>query len=43
MKLLEQFESFSTVLGGQEHEKALIPLLIAFCKTDERKPAFKAC
>lgn len=29
-------------MGGAEHEKQLIPLLISFCKTDERKVAQKA-
>ncbi len=29
-------------MGGPEQEKCLIPLLISFCKMDEKKPAFKA-
>lgn len=43
MALLGQLEGFTTVVGGQEHEKSLVPLLMAFCKTDERKPSYKAC
>lgn len=34
MELLTQLENFTTVLGGPEHEKALLPLLLSFCKTD---------
>lgn len=43
MALLGQLEGFTAVVGGQEHEKSLVSLLMAFCKTDERKPSFKAC
>jgi hypothetical protein len=31
------------LLGGPEHDKCLLPLLISFCKIDEKKPAFKSC
>lgn len=31
------------MVGGAEQEKALLPLLVAFCRTDERKIALKAC
>jgi len=42
MELLSQLENFTTVVGGPEQEKCLIPLLVSFCKTDEKKPALKA-
>ncbi len=42
ISLLEQLKDFGQYLGGAEHEKCLIPLLIAFCKIDERIPAEKA-
>lgn len=34
LELLAQLDAFATVLGGVEHEKMLVPLLISFCKTD---------
>jgi hypothetical protein len=34
--------NFRTELGGEEHEKQLLPLLICFCKTDEMKHTEKA-
>ena len=42
LELLSQLENFSTLMGGPEHEKQLLPLLISFCKTDERKITLKA-
>lgn len=30
-------------MGGVEYEKCLLPLLILFCKTDERTIAYKSC
>ena len=42
ISLLDQLKDFTQFLGGAEHEKCLIPLLIAFCKIDERVPADKA-
>jgi hypothetical protein len=34
VELLNQLSDFAVLLGGEEHEKAMLPLLIAFCKTD---------
>lgn len=42
LELLGQLEGFTALVGGQEQEKALVPLLIAFCRTDEKKCALKA-
>lgn len=42
MELLSQLEGFTALVGGQDQEKALVPLLIAFCRTDEKKCALKA-
>lgn len=42
LELLSQLENFSTLVGGPEYEKHLLPLLISFCKTDEKKVAFKS-
>jgi hypothetical protein len=33
---------FRAELGGEEHEKQLLPLLMCFCKTDEIKQTEKA-
>lgn len=42
MELLNQLDSFTAFVGGPDHEKSLVPLLISFCKTDEKKTCFKA-
>lgn len=42
LELLNQLENFTNLVGGPEQEKCLLPLLISFCKTDEKKCAFKA-
>ena len=34
LELINQLEGFSQLVGGPEHEKALLPLLVSFCKTD---------
>ncbi len=41
-ELLTQLTNFRTELGGEEHEKQLLLLLISFCKTDEMKHTEKA-
>ena len=43
MELLAQLDLFTNLMGGPEHEKQLLPLLISFCKTDEKKVAMKSC
>lgn len=40
---MNQLSDFSALLGGPENEKSLVPLLISFCKTDEKKIAFTSC
>jgi hypothetical protein len=42
LELLNQLDSFTALVGGLEQEKSLVPLLISFCKTDEKKSGFKA-
>lgn len=42
MELLSQLENFTALVGGADQEKCLVPLLISFCKTDEKKSGFKA-
>lgn len=43
LELLNQLSDFTAPLGGPENEKSLVPLLISFCKTDEKTIAFKSC
>ena len=40
--MLAQLDTFTPLVGGAEQEKCLVPLLISFCKTDEKKSGFKA-
>ena len=40
--MLGQLDNFTTLIGGAEYEKTLLPLLISFCKTDEKKVALKS-
>lgn len=42
MELLNQLENFTALVGGADNEKSMVPLLISFCKTDEKKSGFKA-
>lgn len=42
LAVLEELTNFTTLLGGSEHEKLLLPLLISFCKLDEKEVANKA-
>lgn len=42
LELLNQLEGFTALVGGPEHERSLVPLLISFCKTDEKKVAFQS-
>jgi hypothetical protein len=42
LELLNQLDAFTALVGGPEQEKSLVPLLISFCKTDEKKSGFKA-
>jgi hypothetical protein len=42
MELLNQLDTFTPLVGGADQEKCLVPLLISFCKTDEKKSGFKA-
>ena len=43
LALLGQLEEFGPLVGGPENEKSLLPLLISFCKTDEKRVGLKAC
>ena len=42
MAVLDEITNFSPFLGGSEHEKILLPLLINFCSLDEKEVALKA-
>jgi hypothetical protein len=42
LAVLDEITNFSHLLGGSEHEKVLLPLLISFCKLDEKEVAVKA-
>lgn len=42
LTLLEELENFTPILGGSEHEKILLPLLINFCLLDEKEVALKS-
>ena len=42
LALLQELENFSPIIGGSEHEKILLPLLINFCLLDEKEVAMKS-
>ena len=42
LELLTQLDNFTNLIGGPDHEKQLLPLLMSFCKTDEKKVAMKS-
>ena len=42
MAVLTEITNFSAFLGGSEHDKILLPLLINFCSLDEKEVAMKS-
>jgi hypothetical protein len=34
--LINTLKDFSMMIGGGQHEKCLVPLLISFCRSDEK-------
>lgn len=41
LAVLDEITNFSHLLGGSEHEKVLLPLLISFFKLDEKEVVVK--
>lgn len=42
LALLDELDNFTPLLGGSQHDKILLPLLVSFCLLDEKEVANKS-